>query len=204
MEDFRVEVELADDERAVSLQERLRAHVTDDEGGGRGVMVTRDGSHVFLYAETEAQARGVERMLGGLAGSRLESAAIRVTRWHPIEEAWKDASIPLPSTSDEEAAEVAARETAEEAEAEAEGDYDWHVLVRLPSRGAAVELEDALSAEGHAVKRRWRYVVVGVLTEERAEELAERLGAELAGDAEVRIEANLSDVQHSALQFLPF
>jgi hypothetical protein len=51
--------------------------------------------------------------------------------------------------------------------------------------------------------RRWRYVVAGVPTEERAEELAERLRRELP-EADVRVEVDLSDVERSPLQFLPF
>jgi len=42
------------------------------------------------------------------------------------------------------------------------------------------------------------------VTEERAQELADRLRAELPGDADVRIEVDLSDVARSPLQFLPF
>lgn len=198
MEDFRVEVALPDDERAASLREDLRA-ATLGVGGLAGVMVTRDGRFVFLYADTEAQAREAEALARRLA----PSAEAHVTRWHPVEEAWKDASLPLPSTPEEEAAELAARESAEAAEAAAEGDYDWHVVVHLPGRAAAVELARDLSAEGIAVKRRWRYVVAGVLTEERAEELAERIAGEHP-EADVRIEANLSDLERSPLQFLPF
>jgi len=199
MEDFRVEVELAGEEEASALQERLRAEAPA-AAGLEGVMVTRDGRHVFLYSNTEAQARSAEQTARDL----VDTAEVRVTRWHPIEEAWKDVSAPLPSTPEEEAAEMAAREAAEAAEAAAEGDFDWHVVVHLPSRTAATELAGRLATEGAAVKRRWRYVVVGVLTEERAEELAARLEGELPEDADVRIEANLSDVAHSPLQFLPF
>lgn len=198
MEDFRVEVALPDDERAAALREDLRAAALGVDGLA-GVMVTRDGRYVFLYADTEAQARDAERLVQQLAAS----AAAHVTRWHPVEETWKDASLPLPVTPEEEAAELAARESAEAVEAAAEGDYDWHVVVHLPGRAAAVDLARALSAEGIDVRRRWRYVAAGVLTEERAEELAERLRTEHP-DADVRIEANLSDLERSPLQFLPF
>jgi muconolactone delta-isomerase len=131
------------------------------------------------------------------------SAEIRVTRWHPVEEAWKDAALPLPAMEAEIEAEYAAREAAEAAEAEREGHYDWHVVVHLPSRGEAAELAERLAVEGQ-VTRRWRYVSVGVVTEERAEELAERLASELPEGSDVRVEVNLSDVAHSPLQFLPF
>jgi hypothetical protein len=206
-DEFRVEVELDDDEHGYSFGERLRALDLDDEArerlGGR-VLVTRDGSRLFLYAANEAQAREAAEIVRSLVNADELTAEIRVTRWHPVEEAWKDASIPLPRTPAEEEAEYAAREAAEGDEAEIEGEYDWPVVVHLPGRDEAAEVARRLEAEGEPVARRWRYVVVGVLTEERAEELAESLRAELPNDAEVSVEANLSDLRLPAFQFLAF
>ena len=206
-EEYRVEVELDDAEHGYSTGERLRALDLDDDARdrlGKKVMVTRDGSRLFLYATTEAHAREAEHVVRDLVESDELTAEIRVTRWHPVEEAWKDASMPLPATPADQEAELAAREAAEVREAEIEGEYDWHVVVRLPGRGDAVALAERLAAEGAAVRRRWRYVTVGVLTEEHAWELAEGLRTELPDDADIRVEANLSDVTRSPLQFLPF
>jgi hypothetical protein len=206
-DEFRVEVELDADEHGNSLRERLRALDLDDDARerlGRSVMVTRDGSRLFLYAASEVQAREAERVVRELVDADELTAKISVTRWHPVEEAWKDASIPLPRTEEEEAAEYAAREVAEAAESEIEGEYDWHVVIRLPGRDQAAQLEARLESEGIPVARRWRYVVAGALTEERAEELADRLGSELPDDIEISVEANLSDVRLPIFQFLPF
>ena len=206
-DEFRVEVDLDDDGRGYSLGERLRALDLDDDArerlGGR-VLVTRDGARLFLYAASQEQAREAAEVVRNLAAADELTAEIRVTRWHPVEEAWKDASIPLPRTPAEEDAEYAAREMAEAEEAELEGEYDWHVVVRLSGRDEAGDLTRRLEAEGLSVARRWRYVVAGVLTEERAEELAERLRSELPQDADVSVEANLSDVELPLFQFLPF
>jgi hypothetical protein len=199
---FRVEVLLDDEEHGYSAQERLRALDLDDEARerlGASVMVTRDGPRLFLYAASEEKAREAERVVRSLLAEEELTADIAVTRWHPVEEEWKDVSIPLPTTPAEEEAEYAAREAAEAEEAKREGEYDWHVVVHLPGRGAAAALADELRAEG-----RWRYVTVGVLTEERAQELVERLQSGLPEDADVRIEVDLSDVARSPLQFLPF
>ena len=208
MEDgFRVEVDLDDEEHGYSFRERLRALDLDDKARerlGKRVMVTRDGARLFLYASSEARAHEAEGIVRALVDDERLTAELRVTRWHPVEEAWKDASIPLPATPDEEAAEYAAREVAEAAEAEREGVYDWSVIVHVPGRDAAAELADQLAAEGVDVMRRWRYVVAGVPTEERAQELADRLRSELPADADVRVEVDLSDVERSPLQFLPF
>jgi hypothetical protein len=206
-DEFRVEVELDDDEHGYSFGERLRALDLDDEARerlGRNVMVTRDGSRLFLYAATEPQAREAEQVVRSLVDENGLTAEIAVTRWHPVEEAWKEASIPLPTTPAEEHAEYTAREAAEEEEARLEGRFDWEVVIRLPGRDAAVELADRLAAEGIPVVRRWRYVVAGAVTEEEALELSERLRKEVPEDADVRVEVDLSDLPRGPLQFLPF
>lgn len=206
-DEFRVEVDLDDDQHGYALGERLRGLDLDDEArerlGGR-VLVTRDGSRLFLYTTSEDQAREAAEVVRRLAESDELTADIAVTRWHPVEEAWKDASIPPPRTPEEEAVEYAAREEAEAREAEVEGEYDWHVVVRLPRRDEAAALAERLESAGVPVARRWRYVVAGALTEERADELADRLRGELPGDAEVSVEVNVSDIRLPTFQFLPF
>jgi hypothetical protein len=205
-EDFRVEVELDDEEYGYSLWERLRALHLDDEARkrlGDSVVVTRDGSQLFLYAADERRAREAEKVVRRLVDDDALSAEIRVTRWHPVEEEWEDLAVPLPRTPEEEHAEFEARVAEEAEEAEAEGAYDWHVVVRLPSRDDAAELTQRLEADGLPVSHRWRYVVAGLLTDEEAAELAERLRREVAG-AEVSVEADLSDVPSGPFQFVGF
>jgi hypothetical protein len=206
-DEFRVEVELDEAEGGYSLGERLRALDLDDaarERLGAGVMVTRDGSRLFLYAASDSEAREAERTIRELVEADELTAEIAVTRWHEVEEAWKDASLPLPATSAEVQAEQAALEASEAREAELEGHYDWEVVVQLPSRSLAIEIARRLTEEGKPVRRRWRYIAVGAPTEDRARELAERLRSEVPDDAEVRVEVDLSDVERSPLQFLPF
>jgi hypothetical protein len=206
-DEFRVEVELDDAEHGFSFGERLRALDLDDDARerlGESIMVTRDGSRLFLYAASEPQAREAEQVVRSLVDADELSAEISVTRWHPIAEEWKDASLPVPRTPEEEEAEYSAREVAEATEAEIEGEYDWRVVAHLPGRDEAADLADRLEREGVPVTQRWRYVVASALTEERAEELAERLRSEVPDDADVRIEVDLSDVARSPLQFLPF
>lgn len=205
-DEFRVEVELDDPEHGYPLRERLRALDLDDDARerlGRDIMVTRDGSRVFLYAGTEAQAREAERTVRALADEDELTSEIAVTRWHPVEEAWKDAAIPLPATLEEEQAEYAAREALEADDARTEREYDWHVVVRLSGRDEARALAERLAEEGMPVAQRWRYVSVGALTEERAEEVAERLRVE-ASDAEVSVEVNLNELRLPQFLFLPF
>ena len=203
-DEWRVEVDLDDDEHGYGLGERLRAHDLDDEARkrlGRRAVVTRDGSRVFLYTGGEGEAHEAERVARELVASDELTAEITVTRWHPVEEAWKDASIPLPRTPEEEREEVHRKEEAEWDEAEEEGSYDWLVKVALPGRSEADALQKRLSGEGFPAHRRWRYLTVDVVTEERANELGSRLRDELP-EAEVWIEATGDDIPHPAFVLL--
>jgi hypothetical protein len=206
-DEYRVEVELDDAEHGYSLGERLRALDLDEKARGRlgrGVVVTRDGSRVFLYARTEQQGDEAERIVRELVDAEGLTADTRLTRWHEVEEAWKEASIPLPATPEDVAAERRAHEAAERAEAAEEGEYDWNVVVHLPARRDALDLARELAAAGRPVQQRWRYVVVGAVTQEAAEGLASELRSSLPDEADVRVEVDLSDVARSPLQFLPF
>ena len=207
-EDFRVEVELDDDAHGYPLRERLRALNLDDEAReqlGRNVIVTRDGSRMFAYTPSETQARGAERVISGLLADEGLSADLAVTRWHPVAEEWRDASLPLPDTAAGEELEYQEREAAERREAAEEGEFDWHVVAELHSRDSARHLAQELSDdEGLTVTRRWRYVTVGAVTEERAEELATRLNSELGDSGDVWVEAHLDDDAFRPFQFIGF
>jgi hypothetical protein len=194
MDEWRVKVELEDLD---SLQERLGTHDLDDEARerlGERVIVTRDGDRLFLYAATEEAAREAERVVRELCAAEGVEADVELTRWHPVEEAWKDASIPLPSSPEEVQAERERNVAAEVAEAAEEGEADWEVRVELPHHRETVELGRRLEDEGFRVTRRWRYLLIDAFTEEAAEEIAERLRAEAPAGSEIRVEPNLSDV----------
>jgi hypothetical protein len=191
--DWRVEVELDDDEHGYSLGERLRALDLDDEARkrlGRRVIVTRDGSRVFLYTSTEEEANEAARVVRELVSAERLTAEVRTTRWHPVEEAWEDASVPLPRTEAERARERAQRDAREQREVDAGGEYDWRVDVRAPDRADAEALEERLREHGHPVERRWRYLTIGALNEDRAGELAAEVRDELP-EAEVSVEPRL-------------
>jgi hypothetical protein len=204
-DEWRVEIDLDDEEHGLGLGERLRAHDLDDEArkrlGGR-IVVTRDGPRVFLYAGKEQEAREAERVARELVAAESLSADIAVTRWHPLEEAWKDASIPLPQTPEGEREELRLKEEAKWIQAEREGSYDWLVKIVLPGRVEAVELQERLEGEGFPVHRRWRYVTVDVVTEERANELASRLHGELPDEAEIWVDASPDDIPNPTFVLL--
>src|SRR5918999_2551444 len=192
-EDWRVEVELDDEQHGYSLGERLRALDLDEEARkrlGRRVIVTREGSKVFLYTSTEEGANEAARVVRELVSADRLTAETRTTRWHPVEEAWEDASVPLPQTEAERAAELEQREQREQRDVEAGGEYDWRVDVRAPHRADAAALEERLRERRLPVERRWRYLTIGALNEERADELAAAIRDELP-EAEVRVEPHL-------------
>lgn len=118
-DEFRVEVELDDEGHGFSLGERLRAFDLDEEARARlgsRVIVTRDGSHLFLYASTRESCAEAERVVRELLAEDELSAEVRSTRWHPVALEWKAADEPLPETP-----EALAAEERERAEREDEG-----------------------------------------------------------------------------------
>jgi hypothetical protein len=159
---------------------------------------------MFAYTPTEAQAREAERVISGLLADEGLSGDLAVTRWHPVVEEWRDASLPLPDTAEEEKVEYEEREAAERREAAEQGQFDWHVVAELRSRDAARDLSRKLSDEDAHVTRRWRYVTVGAVTEERAEELANRLRSDLGDSGDVWVEADLDDDAFRPFQFIGF
>jgi hypothetical protein len=203
-DEWRVEAELDEPDDDRSLTERLHALELDDEARDRlsdRVIVTRDGSRVFLYTADEGSAREAERVLRELLAADDLAATVSVTRWHPVEEAWRDASEPLPASEEERAAERERRLVAETREVVQEGEFDWEVRVELDSHRETAELAARLEAEGLPVVRRWRYLLVGALTEDGARELAERILAEAPPDASTRVEPRFSEPTHPLLVF---
>jgi hypothetical protein len=178
-DEWRVEVELGDEQHHLKIGERLRALDLDDEARkrlGDRVIVTRDGEHLFLYTGSEEAAREAERVARELVASQGVSGELRVTRWDETEEAWTDAS-----GAEGPAADVRERE-------EAWSEPDWEVRVDLPGRAETVELAKQLKGEGLEVRRRWHHLLVGADTEGEAAELAKRMGAEAPAGADVHVE----------------
>ncbi|MDQ3670036.1 MAG: hypothetical protein M3377_07140 [Actinomycetota bacterium] len=203
-DEWRVEAELDEPDHDRSLSERLHALDLDDEARERlsdRVIVTRDGPQVFLYAADEGAARQAERVVRQLLAADGLAATVSLTRWHPVEEAWKDASEPLPVTEPQRAAERERRLAAETREVAEEGEFDWEVKVELDSHGATVDLAERLQGEGLHVVRRWRYLLVGALTEEGGRELADRILAEAPPGAAARVEPRFSEPTHPLLVF---
>jgi hypothetical protein len=90
-EEWRVEVDLDDERHGYSLSERLRALDLDDEMRerlGRRVIVTRDGSRLFLYTRTVGAARTAESVVREQLAADELTADVRVARWDAKRDAW--------------------------------------------------------------------------------------------------------------------
>jgi hypothetical protein len=192
-DEWRVEAELEEEGHGATLVDRLSTLYVDQEArerlGGRAI-VTTDAPRLFVYTTSEDEAREAERIVRGLAEEEELGARIAVTRWHPDAGEWKDASVPLPETPEERWAEYDAKEAAALRAAEESGEFPFEVRVDMPTAGSAIELARSLHDAGEPVHRRWRHVLVGVPTEERANELAGELRGRLPEGAEVEIEAH--------------
>jgi hypothetical protein len=192
-DDFRIVVEFEEDGHGLHFGRLLgeRAFEKDVRGQlGEGVLITRDGPHVFLYAGAQAQAEAARKTVQQvLSEDALDASVSPVLRWHPEEERWEDVSEHLPSSSAEKEAEHERWEERQREESEALGYAEWEVRVDLPSHRDAVEFAEHLEAEGITpITRRWKYVVIGTATDDDARALAERLGGEVPPGATVTAE----------------
>src|SRR5581483_5337236 len=111
-------------------------------------------------------AREAESVARELVADEGLSAEVALTRWHPDEEAWKDASVPMPESEDQRALERERHERAAEREPRPRWAYQWEVRVDLPTRRATQELASRLADEGIDVRRHWRYLLAGAPSEE--------------------------------------
>ncbi len=190
-EDWRITVDFDDEGDGTQLVEWLAARRFESEElerlGGR-VAVSRDGPRVFLYADTEALARDADGIVRALLSSEGRAATIALERWHPVEQDWEDAGIPLPQTDEEVDAERERQQAREAAESLESGHAEWEVRISLPSREATHHLADRLEAEGVPVTRRATFLLVGAVNEDEATALAERLRTEAPKGASVEVE----------------
>ena len=200
-DEWRVEVQLEDEGHGLTLGDRLRALDLDDEARerlGERVVVTRDGSRMFLYTGSEGTAREAERVAKELAADGGLEAKTRITRWHPDEEEWLDARTPMPESEAERAAEHREREAREEREAAATGRDEWELRVDLDSLGSTGELSSRLSDKGIRHHRRWKHLLIPAATEEQAAELADLVRKVAPADTEIHLEPAPGSLPHPA------
>jgi hypothetical protein len=192
-DDWRVTATFSDAARARQAVRSLRDHKVQDDIRrrlGHRVAVSTDGPSVFLYAATEDTAREADRVLREVLTRHQLRAELALDRWHPGEEEWEDASVPMPDSDEARAAEHQRLMDDEAEQAAAARAAGWQVRVELPSHRQAVDLAAQFLAEGRPVVRRWKYLILGASSEDEAGALAQAIRQEAPANSSVRTEPN--------------
>src|SRR3954452_6191244 len=195
-DEWRVEGALDEDQNGATLSDGLHHLQVDNEARkllGGSIVVTRDGRFVFLYAWHEESAHEAERVVKNLMQDEKLAGEVRLMRWHPIAEEWKDASEPLPEDEAARAEEMHEAEHEGFKEAQRYGEYPWEVVIDLDHPRDGQDLAKKLRDEGLPVKRHFRSLLVGVPSEDKAVEIGERLEGETPG-ARIGIRGNPDDM----------
>jgi hypothetical protein len=190
-DDWRVTVDFDDEGDGAQFAERLAAfelEAEERERLGDRVIVSRDGPRVFLYTDADERARAVHETVSARIESEGLSALTAFERWHPVEQAWKDASVPMPSTGEQLEAEHERLQEREAAESLETGRSQWEVRVELASHEDTVALAERLESEGIPLVRRYTFLLAGAVNEDDARALAERLEREVPEGARIAVE----------------
>jgi len=194
-DEWRVEVDVEGHGGLKGLLDSAHEHQVAREArhrfGDRVIItVDDDDDKLFAYTGTEEQAREAARVLEELARAQDFGVRTEIRRWHPEEESWKPADVPLPQSPDAVEAERERREAEQEEESREWGYDEWEVRIDLRSRADASALAERLKGEGLGVVHRAEHVIVGAPSEEDAELLAERLRGDLPAGAKVRAQGS--------------
>ena len=167
-DDYRIRVELPEEENASGLLSRLGLGSWADELAheleGRRLAVSEDENELFVYAASPAEAERARAIVEAVVAEEGIDARIRpVEHWLHDEERWDDEP----------------REPTPEEELLQEGVAPWEVRIDCQSHREAEELAERLEADGYGVVQRWKYLIVGATTREEAEALAARLHGEV-------------------------
>jgi hypothetical protein len=190
-DDWRVTIDFDDEGDGMQLAEWLAAldlEAEERETLGHRVIVSRDGPRVYLYSESEAPAREVLRTIAARIEQEGLAATAVLERWHPVEQAWRDGSVPLPQTEGELADERGRLQEREAAESQRTGTAQWEVRIELPNHDETVRLAERLESDGTPVVRRHTYLIAGAANEDDARALADRLRSEAPEGAQIAVE----------------
>lgn len=208
-DDWRLRIDLGERGLARRLGELLAAEEIEHDlkrAFRDRVVVSVDGTEVFCYTDSRAQAQRAEQLIRRLAADHGWWTQTELSHWHATAERWEPADAQQVGAEHEEqiAAERAESEheehiAAERAESERQGYPEMEVRVQFPSRGEAADLADRLRAEGIPSLHRFHYVLIGATDDDSAQALARRLREEVGADATVTVEANRRAVYDNRL-----
>jgi hypothetical protein len=208
-DDWRLQVDFRDDGVLDALHDRLDATELEHDLSNAfhdRVIVSRNGTTIFLYAGDREQAEKARDLVVRLAKEDGEEVEIDFRRWHPLAQEWRPADEPWPEDAEEKSAEHATRVARERKESEATGQAEYEVRIDLPSRHEAAQFADRLQGEGLPTVRRWKFVLVGAADQDSAEQLAERIRIEAPIGTSVAVEGTWREAYaerpHSPFSFL--
>jgi hypothetical protein len=196
-DEWRVEVVLDRDQHADTLSGALHDLQLDDEARkrlGGSVIVTRDAQFIFIYAWHEESAEEAERVVKDIMNQENLVGEVRLMRWHPLAEEWKDAAEALPEDEAARAQEMREAEDEGTRDARVYGEYPWEVVIELPHIRDTQDFAGKLREQDLPVKRRFRYLLVGAASEDEAIELGKRLEAEVPEGSHVGVRGNPDDM----------
>jgi hypothetical protein len=182
-DDWRIRIELPDEEGAAGLLDKLGLRRGDaeelaDELREHRLAVSRDGDTVFVYTSTGMQAEQASRVIEKeLDDESLTPTRFVTERWLHEEERWDDE----PDTGDVE--EDLLRR----------GYAPWEVRVECESLAEADKLAEQLRSEGFDVSRTFTYVIAGAADREQAVELAKRVHGHVEPGGELVYEVQPSN-----------
>jgi len=174
-DDWRIRIELPDEEVAQDLLARLGLRQSDAEELAEDLRehrlaVSQDGDTVFVYAATGMQAEQAARIVESeLDDQGLTPSRFVTERWLQDEERWND---------DPEQPDI-------EEELLQRGYAPWEVRVEAESLREAHDLAEQLRSEGYDVSRTFTYVIAGARSREEAVELARRIHGEVEPGGEL-------------------
>jgi hypothetical protein len=174
-DDWRIRIELPDEEGARGLLERLGFASSDakelaQELRAHRLAVSQDGDTVFVYAATGMQAEHASRVVeqelqdAGVTPNRLVTE-----RWLRDEDRWND--DPDQGGVEEELLD--------------RGYAPWEVRIETKTLGEAHDLAEQLRGEGYDVSRTFTFVIAGTASREQAAELARRFHGQVEPGGEL-------------------
>jgi hypothetical protein len=175
-DDWRIRIEVAEEEHASGLLERLGGNLDAEarelakDLTSRRLAVSRDGDTVFVYAASRAEAERAHDVVDAeLRKQGFAARASGIEHWLDEEDRWDDEPP---------------GETWEEEELE-RGFAPWEVRVECASRQEAGQLADQLEGEGYKPERRFQFLIVGTASRAEADALAQRLHGDVEPGGEL-------------------
>jgi hypothetical protein len=180
--DYRVTVQLHQAGQAEHALKAVGGHRVETEVqqalGGRVVVGAGASGQLFLYTHSQDAAATAQQSVSDLLTHQGIGADFSVQRWHPVEEEWEPADVPLPQSPAAVKRERERLDAEDTRESLAAKHALFEVRVQVPSHRDSVALADQLKSEGYSVVRRWRFLVVGANNPDQAAEFAAAIHGE--------------------------